>query len=779
MQTQDHVGKKSKNNSSTEDSSQSENDSALQMMDNRSEAIQMQQLQELSDNSSQVNDAVQLQSMADNFTIEKEPLQRKENKTGLPDNLKTGMESLSGISLDSVNVHRNSDRPAQLNAYAYAQGTDIHLGSGQEKHLPHELGHVVQQAQGKVKPTKSVDGIPLNDNAGLEKEADVMGAKASENDVINSSLQSMNSASESVSQLKEIKGKTAFNDLFRTTADASSQEGKKIPAETIITFNPEENKNNFYKSKLEDDTPGFVAAENVIPDEEKGISGAAEAEALGSFNDATLGSVDLAAGKMEKDTLKEKYVGHDGKMVIGDKYNEDGKQKTDLEKSKGDDAKQVEKEKGAMDSAVGIGSSIVGFVGMIQGIKGMLKAGPTWEGAMAGEGFLESSAGAVGGIAKTIDSVDKAGGGAGNAVADTTSKVTEGITGGLTALKNTAEGFYKLWHAAGETGDLEEGVDGVTSLFKAAKSCAEVAKTVYDIIGEGIPVSLLTTIPAISIVISFLDIFMRAADFYGGAKNSDAMDTTAQELYDKFTGEYGGKLLFRKYKAGTWGFRKTYIRPNEEVITSLNNISKEINGSENSGNIDPSQIIFSKCSDGELLKVLKSSAGIGDLKGDEAVNKFNEIRIQIQSYETADKLFEINNKRATGAVASIAVEVTKVISTLLVMLTSPSPVAVAGLIMKGALAAGGAGRAIGKFAQDKYRNSKGDEHGSDAKTVKYVQHIRNIYELFEYSHDKQDPSILERAKSFLSATGVKTGLFYAESDSFKQSNMLLEAMRKR
>ena len=178
MQTQDHVGKKSKNNSSTEDSTQSENDSALQMMDNRSEAIQMQQLQELSDNSSQVNDAVQLQSMADNFTIEKEPLQRKENKTGLPDNLKTGMESLSGISLDSVNVHRNSALPAQLNAHAYAQGTDIHLGSGQEKHLPHELGHVVQQAQGRVKPTTDLGGMPVNDSVGLEKEADMMGARA-------------------------------------------------------------------------------------------------------------------------------------------------------------------------------------------------------------------------------------------------------------------------------------------------------------------------------------------------------------------------------------------------------------------------------------------------------------------------------------------------------------------------------------------------------------------------------------------------------------------------
>ncbi len=49
------------------------------------------------------------------------------NNTGLPDNLKSGIESLSGYSMDNVKVHYNSDKPAQLNAHAYAQGTDIHV----------------------------------------------------------------------------------------------------------------------------------------------------------------------------------------------------------------------------------------------------------------------------------------------------------------------------------------------------------------------------------------------------------------------------------------------------------------------------------------------------------------------------------------------------------------------------------------------------------------------------------------------------------------------------
>jgi hypothetical protein len=107
------------------------------------------------------------------------PVQKKEkNNTGLPDQLKSGIENLSGISMSDVKVHYNSSQPAQLNAHAYAQGNQIHVAPGQEKHLSHEAWHVVQQKQGRVKATMQMKGtVPVNDDKGLEKEADVMGAK--------------------------------------------------------------------------------------------------------------------------------------------------------------------------------------------------------------------------------------------------------------------------------------------------------------------------------------------------------------------------------------------------------------------------------------------------------------------------------------------------------------------------------------------------------------------------------------------------------------------------
>ena len=49
--------------------------------------------------------------------VQREVTSRR-NDTGLPDNLKAGVESLSGVSLEGVKVHYNSGKPAQLNALA-------------------------------------------------------------------------------------------------------------------------------------------------------------------------------------------------------------------------------------------------------------------------------------------------------------------------------------------------------------------------------------------------------------------------------------------------------------------------------------------------------------------------------------------------------------------------------------------------------------------------------------------------------------------------------------
>lgn len=98
-----------------------------------------------------------------------------QNRTGIPSPMKSRFELSSGLSFDDVRVHYHSAKPAQFQALAYTQGSQIYLGPGQERHLPHELGHIIQQKTGRVKPTKSFNGAPLNDDPKLEQEADHMG----------------------------------------------------------------------------------------------------------------------------------------------------------------------------------------------------------------------------------------------------------------------------------------------------------------------------------------------------------------------------------------------------------------------------------------------------------------------------------------------------------------------------------------------------------------------------------------------------------------------------
>ncbi len=158
--------------------------SAQSIVDNRPQAVAQRQMQEVIANSPRMVAQRQVAEAINNsprMVAQQQAaaqLQAQPNRTGLPDKLKAGVESLSGHSLDDVRVHYNSAKPAQLQAHAYAQGSEIHVGPGQEKYLPHEAWHVVQQKQGRVQATTQLKGVGVNDDSALEREADVMGGRA-------------------------------------------------------------------------------------------------------------------------------------------------------------------------------------------------------------------------------------------------------------------------------------------------------------------------------------------------------------------------------------------------------------------------------------------------------------------------------------------------------------------------------------------------------------------------------------------------------------------------
>ncbi|MUT67122.1 DUF4157 domain-containing protein [Paenibacillus sp. NEAU-GSW1] len=165
------------------------------------------------------------------------------NRTGMPDKLKSGMESLSGISMNDVKVHYGSSKPAELDALAYAQGNNIFVGPGQEKHLPHEAWHVVQQKQGRVKPSTQLKGVNVNDNPGLEREADRMGAKAASYADEATHLQEDSGPTTSTATAQLFKGMNKSNKerLKQSRIDSGNQEMQldhSVSQHTLLKFVP-------------------------------------------------------------------------------------------------------------------------------------------------------------------------------------------------------------------------------------------------------------------------------------------------------------------------------------------------------------------------------------------------------------------------------------------------------------------------------------------------------------------------------------------------------------
>lgn len=98
--------------------------------------------------------------------------QSREKKIESSTNLIEKAEQYSGYALHDVEVHYNSPKPQVFDAQAYTEGNDIYLTTGAEYLLSHELGHVVQQKEGKMTVTGIEHGMPVNTDKKMEEEAD-------------------------------------------------------------------------------------------------------------------------------------------------------------------------------------------------------------------------------------------------------------------------------------------------------------------------------------------------------------------------------------------------------------------------------------------------------------------------------------------------------------------------------------------------------------------------------------------------------------------------------
>jgi len=109
----------------------------------------------------------------------------------LPAGVQSKMERAFGADFSAIRVHQDGAADA-VGAQAFARGTDLHFAPGRydphsqagQELLGHELAHTVQQAQGRVGASAQPRGGAIHSDAGLEREADDLGARAARGEIV-------------------------------------------------------------------------------------------------------------------------------------------------------------------------------------------------------------------------------------------------------------------------------------------------------------------------------------------------------------------------------------------------------------------------------------------------------------------------------------------------------------------------------------------------------------------------------------------------------------------
>jgi len=139
----------------------------------------------------------------------------------LPDALLAKMEAALGADFSNVRVHVGP-QASRIGALAFTTGNDLYFAPGQyqpdsvkgQQLIGHELAHVIQQRQGRVRAPGS--GVAVVQDRALEAEADRLGMKAA--------------AHRMTAQRAAAKGPGALQRRVATTATAAGPDRTRIAA---------------------------------------------------------------------------------------------------------------------------------------------------------------------------------------------------------------------------------------------------------------------------------------------------------------------------------------------------------------------------------------------------------------------------------------------------------------------------------------------------------------------------------------------------------------------
>lgn len=481
------------------------------------------------------------------------------------------MGSAMGSDFSGVKVHTdsNSDQLSRsIEARAFTTGSDIFFRKGEydpgskpgQELLAHELTHVVQQgAAGSTKDTpvqkKSVDGIQ----------------RAMEPAYVNDTA-----------QLHQVDSTGVDNGVVR--GGKKFRAGDEIEADQSVHVGP----SNEWIAAQGGGKTGYLRTGKVVM---KSLLSATsdpvdesspKADGFSEFTDLLGGSNDTASGGVEAGYLKEVSDGFLKSPEAPPSL--DGKE-APAPKSNGD----AESAKSGLDIASGVGDGLTGLFGMIASAKELISGNnDKWENLEQGFGFVSSTAKGASGVNKVVDSIAKSTGsekGAGES--DTAGKYLGAIADGLGAVKDSALGvigLYKLYKVKSDS-KAKDAAAVFKSFTNAALSAAKVAKNAYDLIGNGIPMALVYTIPALSIAVSAINVIIRLADAFKAGGMKEEMEGLANTDRSKVATDLGVPLpteanvdsspVFYGDRRGTFPHYKTYFRTRKEVRAGVKNINAQ------------------------------------------------------------------------------------------------------------------------------------------------------------------------------------------------------------
>ncbi|MCA6623138.1 MAG: DUF4157 domain-containing protein [Pseudanabaena sp. M165S2SP1A06QC] len=729
-------------------------------------------------------------------------------------NLQEKMGQAMGADFSGVKVHTDSQSD-QLNksiqAKAFTTGQDVFFRQGAyepssrggQELIAHELTHVVQQEGTSIKTNKPVQRkltkkltqsesqhLPITNTQSISLQA------AFEPAYVNDTAQLHN-----------------INSSDKDTGTVSG--GKKLKAGEQIEADESDSKasGEWIGAKAGGKT-GYIRKSKIVfkrvlvnptdPDFDGNATG--NIESVQEPTDKFGGGFDAIAGGLEVNSLKS---------------NQNGKL-NDIDGSKNTTAFDA---KSGLDIVSGTGDALTGLFGMAGNALKISRDKTAWENLEAGYGFVESLGKSTSGATKIVDSIAKASGAKdGVGQSDVAGKITGAIADGLSGVKNAAMGvigIYKLFKSQSD----EKGKDALVTfkaLVEAAGSAAKVAKNAFDIIGNGIPMSIIYTVPALGIAVSAINLLIRLWDAIKAGNTKSDMMGAADPLRLDIASTLGEGLpnednvdnskIFDKDRRGTFPAYKTYFRtkkPVREAIKGIATFAQTQLGSVEvkDQNLQSSYVgpktkeeteqpikdghaaiknhIDSTALDGGIKDKLKTLIGqpktVDELR-ETTVKSLAEVDQKIDTYEYVDKMSEINQKRQVGGWTDVILELVSMAGDIVTIAVGATGIGAA--IGQGVKAASAGYKVVhgsAKFVQKLYRN-RGD--GSDNKSSmnkhkEYAEHARFVYQ--QVSTLTPGDTVREKQlEKYIRATGVNYGMWLAvKHNPQTQVEMLVEAMKQR